>query len=73
MNTSIQQYNVSLSSLFLTCTDAVFAANVGGTMGLCVGASLLSLCEFIDFLIVAIAYKLNTRKKIGATVENLKY
>ena len=42
-------------------------------MGLCFGASLLSLCEFIDFLIIAIASKLKASRKVGASVNNLTY
>ena len=27
----------------------LFPANIGGTLGLCIGASLLTICEFIEF------------------------
>ena len=40
-------------------------------MGLCFGASLLSLCEFIDFLITALTKKLQQRKKVGVSEDNL--
>ena len=30
-------------------THCFFSANIGGTLGLCIGASLLTICEFIEF------------------------
>ena len=47
-----------------------FSGNVGGTMGLCFGASLLTLCEFIDLVICAVIKKLKARK-CRATVEKM--
>mgnify|MGYP001792718878 FL=1 len=39
-------------------------------MGLCFGASLLTLCEFIDLVICAVIKKLKARK-CRATVEKM--
>ena len=40
-------------------------------MGLCVGASVLSLCEFIDFLFIYIIHRFQTSRKVGASVKDL--
>lgn len=33
-------------------------ANIGGTMGVCIGGSILTLVEFAEFLILKITYYL---------------
>ena len=40
-------------------------------MGLCFGASLLSLFEFVDFLLVALTKRFQQRRNVGVSVDNL--
>ena len=43
-------------------------ANVGGTMGVCIGGSLLTLMEFIGFMIIQMTHCLfRKRKKVDST------
>lgn len=35
--------------------DLYFVANLGGTFGICVGASILTLIEFMEFLILSLS------------------
>lgn len=46
-----------------------FAANLGGTLGLCVGASALTVCEFIEFLIIAISTVIKPKNKYPSLVK----
>ena len=38
-----------------------FVANLGGMLGLCLGASLLTMAEFIEYAVIAIAAFFNKR------------
>ncbi|EDO36132.1 predicted protein [Nematostella vectensis] len=38
-----------------TCNIAMFGADLGGTMGLFLGCSILTICEFIDLVIILVA------------------
>ena len=43
-----------------------FLADIGGNMGLFLGCSLLTLCEFLDLLIRVMASCLGKRRKHGS-------
>ena len=47
---------------FLTFQISQFVSDIGGTLGLYVGASVLSLCEVLDLLLTLCAGKLCPRK-----------
>lgn len=40
-----------------------FLANLGGTLGVCVGASFLTLCEFAEFGILSLMKRLTAHHK----------
>ena len=40
-------------------------ANLGGTLGVCIGGSILTLLEFLEFVIVKLATKIRKKNEIG--------
>jgi len=55
-----------LINLFLS-----IVADVGGNLGLFLGCSILTVAEFIDFLIVYYTEKFNERRKVIQTDKNI--
>ena len=47
------------------------AANVGGTLGLCIGMSILTVCELIEFVILQIYRLLNSKLSGSTRVQNI--
>ena len=41
--------------------------DIGGTLGLCLGASVLTFCELIDFIVIQLFYGCCVRKKKSNT------
>ena len=39
------------------------AANLGGTLGLCLGASVLTICEFFEFALIKVQKQLKCCSK----------
>lgn len=62
---------IIMSVIYMNDILCQITANVGGTMGLCFGASLLSLFEFVDFLLVALTKRFQQRRNVGVSVDNL--
>mgnify|MGYP001792883093 CR=1 FL=1 len=42
--------------LYISSILFIITANLGGTLGLCIGASMLTVCEFIEHGIVSLVY-----------------
>ncbi|XP_067945432.1 acid-sensing ion channel 4-B-like [Watersipora subatra] len=47
-------------------------ANVGGTLGVCLGASALTICEFLEFGILAVFKWLKSRKQVKPSITVVK-
>ena len=55
-----------------TWCRAFFLANVGGTLGVCLGASALTICEFLEFGILAVFKWLKSRKQVKPSITVVK-
>lgn len=80
---AIQQNYLSAQFYFRSLTETVVAeipemkivdmfGNIGGQLGLCVGASLITFAEFFEFLAVAIVKTCKARRKQRATMLQVK-
>jgi len=54
------QVNVHSTLHLVSC---VLAGNLGGTLGLCIGASLLTICEFIQFGVFSLIRCVNRKRE----------
>ena len=74
------QYTVDVSKLHLYTTFVIglidlfglfvhYSGDIGGSMGLFLGCSLLTICEFLDFLISLLTRRLHRRFPHPMSVE----
>ena len=57
--------------LYITIICICATANVGGTLGLCIGMSILTVCELIEFVILQIYRLLNSKLSGSTRVQNI--
>ena len=57
--------------LYITIICICATANVGGTLGLCIGMSILTVCELIEFVILQIYRLLNSKLSGSTRVQNV--
>ncbi len=51
---------------------SVFSAELGGMMGLCLGASILSVSEFVEFLVVMVTRACTRSSRIPSNIQTVK-
>ena len=60
-----RSFNVETVEQLRSYTLSSFVADIGGQMGLFLGASLITLSEFLEFIVTSIYTKCRPQKKIN--------